>query len=231
LVVAVQHVGVAPTSLVIGMVPVLVTLVGAREHNAIELKRLAWPLVAIVLGAICISYDVLANDLSAELAQSLGSKIWGLGAAIAALIVWSLYAIGNARHLQQRPDLSSHDWSLLTGLLTGVMALLLAIGYYAADRQAASEKLSTTFVVLMLLLAVGPSVLGTGLWNAATRRLPLTLGGQLLIFETVFALLYGFFYEARWPRPMESLAIVLLLGGVLASSWVHAGEAVEKPAS
>ncbi|WP_410499238.1 EamA family transporter [Chitinibacter sp. S2-10] len=223
LVIAVQLVGVAPTSLMIGMVPVLVTLVGVREHNAIGIRPLIWPLMSIIAGALCISYDVFASELSADLAQDFSSKALGLLAAFGALLAWSYYAIANARHLSGRPDLSSHEWSLLTGLLTGVMALLIAVlCFFPGLGLAPAEKWSPLFLLLMAALAIGPSVLGTGLWNAATRRLPLTLGGQLLIFETVFALVYGFAYEARLPRLLELLAIALLLGGVLASSWVHA---------
>ena len=47
------------------------------------------------------------------------------------------------------------------------------------------------------------------------------LAGQLLVFETVFALLYGFLHEGRWPRPLESVAIVLMLAGVLWSARRH----------
>ncbi|MNY46200.1 Inner membrane protein YtfF [compost metagenome] len=53
------------------------------------------------------------------------------------------------------------------------------------------------------------------LWNSASRRLPLTLSGQLIVFETLFALLYGFVYLQRLPTLLESLAIALLIGGVL----------------
>jgi drug/metabolite transporter (DMT)-like permease len=59
------------------------------------------------------------------------------------------------------------------------------------------------------------------LWNAAAKRLPLTLAGQMIVFETLFALLYAFVYDGRWPRTPEVLAIVLLLVGVLWSVRQH----------
>ena len=70
-------------------------------------------------------------------------------------------------------------------------------------------------------LAVGASWLGTGLWNAASKRVPLTLSGQLIVFETLFALLYGFVYDARLPRPLEAAAIGLLIAGVTWSVRRH----------
>jgi hypothetical protein len=50
----------------------------------------------------------------------------------------------------------------------------------------------------------------------------------MIAFETLFALLYAFVYDARLPRLPEILAIVLLLAGV---SWSVRQHAVGKPAS
>ncbi|WP_283149946.1 DMT family transporter [Silvimonas soli] len=223
LAIAVQRVGVAATSLVIGMLPVLVTLAGGADHNAVSLRKLIWPLAAIVLGVLCNGADVLTATLPAGYAQSIGAKLVGLLAATGALLAWSAYAVGNARYLMRRTDLSSHDWSLLMGVTTGVLALLVSVGVMAPLLSAnTAPRAWGWFTVAMFAIAIGPSMIGTGLWNAATRRLPLTLGGQMIIFETVFALLYGFLYEARMPRPLELAAIFLLLGGVAGSSWVHA---------
>ncbi len=223
LAVAVQRVGVAATSLVIGMLPVLVTLAGSADHNAVPLRKLILPLGAIVLGVLCNGADVLTARLPVGYAQGTGARLLGLLAAVAALVSWSAYAIGNARYLMRRSDLSSHDWSLLMGVTTGALALLT--GLVVLSPSATSAEVGRPwgwFVLAMFAIAIGASIIGTGLWNAATRRLPLTLGGQMIIFETVFVLLYAFIYEARLPRPLELAAILLLLGGVAGSSWVHA---------
>ncbi|GGP19792.1 DMT family transporter [Silvimonas iriomotensis] len=223
LAIAVQRVGVAATSLVIGMLPVLVTLAGSTDHNAVPLRRLILPLTAIVLGVLCNGADVLTARLPADYAQSTGARLIGLGAAVAALLSWSAYAIGNARFLIRRSDLSSHDWSLLMGVTTGGLALLTGLAVLGPSATPHDVvRPWGWFTLAMFAIAIGASMIGTGLWNAATRRLPLTLGGQMIIFETVFALLYGFCYDARWPRPLELAAIFLLLGGVVGSSWAHA---------
>jgi drug/metabolite transporter (DMT)-like permease len=46
----------------------------------------------------------------------------------------------------------------------------------------------------------------------------------MILFETLFALLYGFIYKQQWPRPLETAAIVLLAAGVMWSVRVHALE-------
>jgi drug/metabolite transporter (DMT)-like permease len=78
--------------------------------------------------------------------------------------------------------------------------------------------------MLNLGLAIGASWLGNGLWNAASKRLPLTLSGQMIVFETLFALLYAFIYDQRLPRPLELAAILLLVAGVCWSVRQHADD-------
>ena len=57
----------------------------------------------------------------------------------------------------------------------------------------------------------------------------MTLSGQLILFETLFALLYGFIYRQQLPRPLETAAIVLLVAGVAWSMRVHALDAQPAP--
>lgn len=66
-------------------------------------------------------------------------------------------------------------------------------------------------------------------WNIACRRVPVTLPGQLILFETLFALLYGFIHQHQWPRPLQWAAMVLLASGVRWSARVHAIEADSAP--
>lgn len=66
-----------------------------------------------------------------------------------------------------------------------------------------------------MMLAVVSSWLGYLAWNLCSRRLPVSLTGQMVVFETLFALLYGFIYSQRIPDLQETAAILLLLGGVL----------------
>lgn len=61
------------------------------------------------------------------------------------------------------------------------------------------------------------SLLDSLLWNAASRRLPPPLAGQLIVFKTLFALLCSFLYLQRLPTALETLAIGLMIGGLM---WV-----------
>lgn len=226
LAVSVQIAGVAPASLIIGLLPVTITLVGARKGEGVPLRRLATPLLLVAAGVLCINIAAFQTVTDVSAARlSLG-----LLAAAGALVVWTVYAVWNARRLAATPRFNSHEWSLLTGVVTGLLSLLLVIPAFFLGAAVQVPAAWMLFWGVSLAVALGASVIGNGLWNAASRLLPLSLSGQLIVFETLFALLYGFLHEGRWPLPLEGAAIVLMLAGVLWSVHLHRPSADVHPA-
>ncbi len=226
--------GVAPTSLIIGVLPISVTLMGHKDHGSVPLKQLAWPLLVAAAGIVCINVDVFTHDAGGA-DGSVVQKLLGVLCAAGALLCWTWYAIDNARYLKRNPHFSSGEWSALYGLSSGLIALLIglaALAVFHADvtgaAGAASGRDWATFWVVNALLALGASVIGNHLWNVASRRVPVTLSGQLILFETLFALLYGFIYKQQMPRPLEVAALVLLVAGVVWSVRIHALEDVSE---
>ena len=71
------------------------------------------------------------------------------------------------------------------------------------------------FVLMMLAVGLLASWVGTLCWNAASQRLPTTLLGQLIVFETLAALGYAMLLRGRWPDAATLAGIVLLVAGVL----------------
>jgi drug/metabolite transporter (DMT)-like permease len=67
----------------------------------------------------------------------------------------------------------------------------------------------------MLAIGLFASWLGTLCWNQASQRLPTTMVGQLIVFETLAALAYAFILRGGWPEPAVAAGIALLVGGVL----------------
>lgn len=222
--------GVAPTSLIIGLLPLSVTIFGRKDHGALPLRRLAWPLLVVALGIACINVDIFRHDGGAG-GASLAHKLVGVLCAVGALACWTWYALDNARFLKRHAHVSSVEWAMLYGLASGVIAL--AVGAVALSLQqagggdAAPARDWPRYWLVCLLLALGASVIGNYLWNLASRRVPVTLSGQLILSETLFALLYGFVYAQRMPRPLEWAAMLLLTAGVLWSVRRHAQEEAE----
>lgn len=221
----VQLAGVAAASLIIGLLPLSVTLLGRRDHGALPLRQLAWPLALVAAGIVCINVDVFSH--AGDHGQPWPVVALGMLCASGALLCWTWYAVDNARFLKRNWHYSGAEWSGLYGLSTGIVALAMALAVYAfgAAGGPGGDGVARDwlrFWSVVTLVALGASVIGNQLWNIASRRVPVTLSGQLLLFEILFGLLYGFIYLRQTPRPLELMAIVLLTAGVAGAVWVHA---------
>jgi drug/metabolite transporter (DMT)-like permease len=217
--------GVAPTSLIIGLIPVAVTLLGRRDQGAVPLRRLAAPLLVTGIAIACINVDAFRHAQSGG--APLSTIVLGLACAFGALACWTWYALDNARYLKRNPQFSGGQWSSLYGLASGLVALPIGAAAMLLAHTGVTEAPPPgrdwlLFWLYNGLLALGASVIGNQLWNIASRRLPVTLTGQLILFETVSAMLYGFAWRPEAPRMLEMLAIVLLILGVTWSVRLHA---------
>jgi drug/metabolite transporter (DMT)-like permease len=167
--------------------------------------------------------------------QSLAAAGWGsltgLACAGGALLSWTIYAVGNSRWLARLDHVSAQDWSLLTGVVTGVEAIVLAVPAFYGDALVHTDADWARFAGLCGAMALFCSVLGNGLWNIASRALPLALTGQMIVFETIFASLYGYLWEGRWPTVREGLALALLVAGVVTCARAHRDNARAVPAA
>ncbi len=214
---AVQMSGVAFTSIIIGFLPVAVTIIGSRDHGAVSLKRL-WPsLLFGAIGIIGASWQSLAEgDGGLDI-----MRIIGLACALGALASWTAFAVGNARWLTRLHAVSADEWNLMTGVVTGGLALLLAIPAFGFSTAAHTGSDWLQFTGIAVSLGISASIFGNALWNRMSRLLPLTMVGQMILFETLFALLYGFIWEQRGPTLIESAAIVSVVVSVLLCMQAH----------
>ena len=61
------------------------------------------------------------------------------------------------------------------------------------------------------------AAVGMALLAGDGTRLPPALGGQMIIFETIFAVTYAHLWRSEWPTPLMLVGLGLLLMGVTAS--------------
>lgn len=218
---AVRWVGSAATALIVGLLPVAATVAGAGQADGPRLRTLLGPCVLCVAGVALVAADTLHAGRGG--AGGTGLRALGLACAGGALLSWTAYSIGNARWLQRRPDISARDWSLLTGVVTGALAMLLApAAFWPTTVHLPGPGGWLRFWGLSALLALLASVIGNACWNRASRLLPLSLMAQMIVFETIFALCYGFLWQRRLPGALELLAIACLLAGVAWCAALHA---------
>ncbi|OYD52508.1 EamA family transporter [Thauera propionica] len=225
---AIQLAGAPLPTLIIGTLPVVIAvcanLIDRRSggEDAVRWSRLALPLVLILAGLL-----VVHGDSGKQPGAALpGGQSLGLVFAVLALACWTWYPIRNSRWLRARGPGLSRAWATAQGLATLPVAVLAGIGYAAWDAITPGHAFAWPlgpqpwlFVGMCVLLGLAASWLGTLLWNKASHLLPAALVGQLIVFETLAALLYAFIWYQRWPTPAEAAGIVLLVAGV--SFGVH----------
>lgn len=214
---AVQLGGIAMTALVVGFLPVVVTLAGSRQPGAVAVSKLLPSLGLAAFGAMCIGVEAW----SASAQAGVDRPVLGLLCALGALLSWASFALGNARCLQQWTTISGQDLNLLVGVVTGVQSLLLIPIAAALDRTDHSTLQWLQLGAVSLVTAVLASILGNALWNRMSQLLPLTLVGQMIVFETLFALIYGLIWEQRWPSLLEVCAFLAVVLSVLSGLAAH----------
>lgn len=217
---AVQLGGVAMTSLIIGFLPVAVTVIGSRDHGAVSLRSLAPSLLLSTAGVLCISWETLSGMRGDDLAK----QALGLFCAFGALASWATFAVGNSRWLARVQGITAHEWGLLIGVATGVQALALVPFAFLLGMDGHTGGEWMRFAAVCLGITLFSSILGISLWNRMSQLLPLTMVGQMILFETLFALLYGFAWDQRLPVPMEVLAMGFVIASVLSSVSAHRGK-------
>jgi len=223
---AVRLAGAPPASFIVGLLPVVITIIGSRERGAVRLSVLAPSLVLAVVGVGLIAASAIHQNATAD----WGLQAIGLLCAFGALGSWALFAVGNARRMARLPSLSSNDWSLLLGIVSGAEALLLALPAFGFEPAHHDGDAWLRFIAVSSGIAITASIIGNAFWNSASRRLPMTLTGQMVIFETLFALFYSFLWEGRLPRWTETLAIAALVGAVTWCARLHRSAVGHMPA-
>ncbi len=193
------------------------TVIGSRSRDAVPLRRL---LPSLMFGAVGIS-AIGAEAVAAAFRQASWSGLAGLGCALVALASWTAFAVGNSRALGRLEGVSAHDWSLLLGVATGVQGVLLVPVARALEATGQSGSAWLTFVLVCSGVGLLASVVGNAFWNRMSQLLPLTLVGQMILFETLFALLYGFLWEGRWPTALEITAMTCVAAGVVSCLSAH----------
>ncbi len=221
---AIQRAGGPVPTMIIGTLPVVIAvcanLRNARRDGKLPWKRLAPSLALIALGIGCVNQVELAA-LRQDADADLGRYAVGAVLALAAVACWTWYPLRNADWLRAHPDRSPSTWATAQGVAT----LPLALAGYAVlwgGMAVASSGFAMplgprpeVFLGLMIIIGLFASWLGTLCWNEASQRLPTALAGQLIVFETLAALVYAFILRGTMPEPLTMAGIALLVVGVL----------------
>jgi drug/metabolite transporter (DMT)-like permease len=225
---AIQRAGGPLPTMIIGTLPVVIAITanlrtaraGMRVEATLPWARLVPSLALIGLGIALVNH-VEIERLDAAPDADLGRYLLGAALAVGAVACWTWYPIRNAEWLRAHPDRSPRGWATAQGLATLPLALIgyaLTWCWFALSGRAFSMPFGpreADFVGLMFAIGLFASWLGTLCWNEASQRLPPTLAGQLIVFETLSALAYAFVLRGRMPHAQTLVGVGLLVAGVL----------------
>jgi len=204
-------------TVIVGTLPLSIAVCAklTSPHGHLPWNRLILPLAVILVGIILVN--------SSELRQFHGALVNYVGGgllACVALIAWTWYPIKNSRHLQESSHISSAAWSTAQGLTTlplalaGFLVLTLFQSSQSGTWVSPLGNHPARFCMIMSMTGLLGSWLGIQLWNFSSQRLPATLGGLLIVFETLAALLYAFIYRGQLPDWRIVTGAALLCAGV-----------------
>jgi len=225
LVIGIKAAGAPLADVVIGAIPVVVAVTGNALAPAgggpptagrVPWRRLALPLIVITAGLTLVSVLEIAG-VHAYLAVPPAEKAAGLLAAAGAVILWTWYALANARFLARPDGPSPAGWSTAVGVATGAVALIgLPVAALAGQLTVPSgaHPGPATLLAGVVFLGVVVSWAGTVLWNLTSKRLSPALAGLLVNLETVSGFGYVYAVRQQWPAAGQLTGLALVMAGV-----------------
>ena len=213
LVFAIRDAGTAVPSLIIGTIPVWMMRLG--KPAGLRWGALLPGLVLTLMGLGLMMQEEVHIPMPNQ-------NFWrGVAFALAAMVCWTAFGLLNAVWLKKHPNISATTWANWLGVATGLgaLGLWLVAGSSANDLLAQQNRAQTALVCIAT--GIGSAWLATVLWNIASQRLSASLCGQLIVSETLFALIYSFVWDGQWPTLGQTLACTLFMAGILASIRAH----------
>jgi drug/metabolite transporter (DMT)-like permease len=212
-VLSLRYASPAICALILGICPITIAFYGNWKQKECSFRSLVLPSVLIFVGLVMINLLPILNT------ESPSTYLLGLACGFICLGTWSWYVVANSRFLKNNPEVDSKDWVTLLGITTFFWAVIFAIGLCLLYPETMGKFIHFdnslwSFVIGCAILGLICSWFGTFLWNKASVALPVSLIGQLNIFETIFGLIFVYLLEQRLPPLLEIAGVFLLLAAV-----------------
>ena len=219
LVFAIRDAGTEVPSLIIGTIPIWMMLLGKpaglRWHNVL-------PGLVLTLVGLGLMMHAVQNDTLRSASPMPGHDFWrGVAFALASMLCWTAFGLLNAAWLKKHPHISATTWANWLGVATGLGALVIWLIAGSDANTLLAQHNWVQAAIVCVATGIGSAWLATILWNIASQRLSASLCGQLIVSETLFALLYSFTWDGQWPSLAQGLACVLFVAGIMASVRAH----------
>ena len=216
LVLALRYSNPAITALIMGVSPIMIACYGGWKEKVMNLRAFIVPSILILIGIVIINVPHLHDN------ESPSDHVLGLFFCCVALVTWSWYVVANSEFFKKYPEVQSCDWSTMIGVSTIFWVILCSVtthlffpAEFALEKYTFVNASFSSFLIGSAVLGLVCSWVGAYCWNRANHYLPVTLAGQLTIFETIFGVVFVYLVEQRMPPLMEMVGMGCLIGAVL----------------
>lgn len=217
LVFAIRDAGTEVPSLIIGTIPLWMMLIGKPAG-----LRLAALLPGLLLTLLGLTLMMRASLGGVAAVTGEATHFWrGVAFATASMLCWTAFGLLNAAWLKKHPEVDAGTWANWLGVATGLGALVLWLVAGSELNVLLGQKGLAQAAMLCIATGIASAWLATLLWNLASQRLSASLCGQLIVSETIFALVYSFSWHGQWPGLAQGLACLFFVAGILASIRAH----------
>jgi drug/metabolite transporter (DMT)-like permease len=206
----VQLTGGVTAALIIGCLPLTITLFSSPHFNA----KLWLGLSLILIGLLCLVVWPLVTNRDAF--NALNVNIVGVIVVFVALVLWTYFSIRNSHFMVNHIHIKSLDYSSLIGLIN-LICMLPAFALLHGFSSILDHPHFWSYLFWCAVLGLGASWIANIFWAYSAKICPASIVGSLIVSETVFGLLYGFMFEKRLPHVNETIAISTLILGVILS--------------
>ena len=223
---SIQFAGAPLPTVIIGTLPVMVAIAANlrnyQRDGLLPWRHLSVALLMIFFGIACVNQAEI-RTLTDSSTFEYDRYLLGASLAAGAVVCWTWYALKNGDWMRMNDNRNSRTWATAQGLVTLPIALLSFLSYLIWSSISMPEMSGTqllgqrplVFVSLMITIGLFSSFIATMCWNAACKKLPIALVGQLIVFETLAALFYAFLLRGSLPSLIAIIGIGMLLIGVV----------------
>ena len=238
---SIQLAGTEVPALVIGTVPIWVMLLGKPKGmqwsrlmpglflTLTGLGLMAWAVQADVLRAMALGLahafgwapEQAVHNLPLVRAARSGAFWQGVMWVSMATLSWTVFSLWNAKALARYPSVSASVWANWLGIATGLGALLMWWTMGTEASYLAAQDGKAMAVLVLVGSGIGSAWLATVLWNIASQRRSASVCGQMMVSETLFALVYSYGWQGVWPGPWHLAAAAVFCLGLVLTIGVH----------
>ncbi len=212
LILSIRYANASASALISGLAPIAIAFYGNWRERECSFRSLILPSLLILGGLATINVPHMRQSASPS------DYLLGLGCAVFALCAWVGYVVANSQFLKRNPQVKSSDWTTLIGvgalfwsvLVIAIMGVFY-VEHFEPQRYVLNEPEFAVFLVGCVVLGLICSWLAQYFWNKASFYLPVSLAGQITVFETIFAICFVYAVEQRFPPQKEVFGITLFL--------------------